>query len=736
MHRLLTALACMAAVVPCLAAEQFVDREGNVPIDSRRGVDRRVDYTALTRFGPWDDRNYQLTATDLLLLSPDEATLNDLIPAFFRVAMRRESPALPRSGPAQYPRHAAVIFRQMFGGFMIDGSTYRGARRQGDRFFVELGTPIDQPGSPEPDALSGDVRITTPNGAAESAIKIHPTDPNKVIAGTNGPVTGQDMWWSSNGGSTWTRVSLPLGGMSGDPTVDWSSTGQYAYTTTLGNCGFSGCQNWFYRSADNGQTWTSLQTITPGDPRREFGSGTDKEYMHVDKAAASTFKDRIYVAWHQGNVQYLARSADFGNTFTTLNFGTQSEDRGIGSDITTGPNGHVYYFWPGINNRTIRMRKSTDGGVTFPGPSTVVASTQDAYDFALPAMSSRRAFIYCSAEADLGSGPFAGSIYVAWTDNTNPESSTTNNHGRIQVARSRDGGATWQVNTPHETADQATVDRFHPWLGVGPDGKVHVIYYDTRRDASRQSVDVFYSFSSDGAVSWSTPQRVTAELSPGIEDGFEWGDYNGLDIVGSTLIAIFTDNRNESGGTADSVDVYGNGITPGSGPVCGNGAIEGGEVCDGSNLGGQTCVARGCTGGGVLSCTPSCSALDTSSCVGCPGSAVGTVPDGRFTGGALLQVNRSGATDIILSWGAACGGNADDYAVYEGDLNAPSSLLQRFCSTGGATTSSFTPAAGARYYLAVGKRGGNEGSYGKRSNGTERTPAASACLPQLISTCP
>ena len=49
-------------------------------------------------------------------------------------------------------------------------------------------------------------------------------------------------------------------------------------------------------------------------------------------------------------------------------------------------------------------------------------------------------------------------------------------------------------------------------------------------------------------------------ISPQIDTGFEWGDYNGLDTVGAQLIGIFTDNRSETSGSADSVDVYATGI--------------------------------------------------------------------------------------------------------------------------------------------------------------------------------
>ncbi len=172
-------------------------------------------------------------------------------------------------------------------------------------------------------------------------------------------------------------------------------------------------------------------------------------------------------------------------------------------------------------------------------------------------MEDREVFIYVSAAADLGAGAHSGSVYVAWTDATAATTHTpASNHARIQVAYSRNGGNTWAVTTPHATADASNVDRYHPWLGVAGDGSVHVIYYDTSRDVDRNGVDLFWSRSSDGAQTWATPQRLTSVLSPNIIDGFEWGDYNGMDVVGTRLLAIYTDNRTEGIGSGDSVDVY------------------------------------------------------------------------------------------------------------------------------------------------------------------------------------
>jgi subtilisin-like proprotein convertase family protein len=574
LSRLILAALFLVPLMTALAADA---QAPEVPLNviAAKGVDPRVDYRSLVQLGPWDDRNYLLSREDLALLAPNEEEQRDPIPVFFRVELRRGNPGMPRTGEPQYPRSALQIFQLRYGGYLIDNILYKRAVRRDGRFVVLKDSKLQTLQEWETRALAGDVRITSPTGAAESAVKIHPLDGNKVIGGANGPGSGQKMFYSTNGGTNWTAsAALPLGSTCCDPTVDWSSDGTKAYAATLGGCG-SVCNVWVYRSGDGGATWDDFETITPGDPRREVTSSntSDKEFIHVDKFSTSPHRDNVYLTWHDNNTLKFSRSTDFGHTWSTpISMSSGTSQSGIGSDIATDKNGNVYYFWPATNGKTILVRKSTNGGASF-GSAVVVANTQDGYDFAIPAMETRRAFIYASADADLSNGTYGNRVYVAWTDTTAPESGTAaNNHARIQVAYS-DNGTTWTVRTPHETADANSVDRFHPWIAVGSDGVVHVMFYDTRLGGSRTSVDLYYSKSTDGGNTWSTPVRATSATSPHIEDSFQWGDYNGLDVLGAQVIGVFTDNRHESGLSSDSVDVYaasapaGGGCTPPAPPT-------------------------------------------------------------------------------------------------------------------------------------------------------------------------
>src|SRR5439155_10646375 len=111
----------------------------------------------------------------------------------------------------------------------------------------------------------------------------------------------------------------------------------------------------------------------------------------------------------------------------------------------------------------------------------------------------------------------------------------------------------------------------------------------------------------------------------------------------------------------------------------------------------------------------------------------GSVPDG--TAGTPLTVVKLPGGDIDLHWGGSCRSDDTDYAVYEGTLGSFTSHTSRFCTTGGQTTQTFTPASASSYYLVVPTHADREGSYGTDSVGNQRPPGQAACFPQLVHTC-
>jgi hypothetical protein len=113
----------------------------------------------------------------------------------------------------------------------------------------------------------------------------------------------------------------------------------------------------------------------------------------------------------------------------------------------------------------------------------------------------------------------------------------------------------------------------------------------------------------------------------------------------------------------------------------------------------------------------------------------GIVPDGFTSPGTLLAVTPAAAGQITLTWGASCVLSDTDYEIYEGTIGSYYSHAAKFCTTGGALTRTFAPAAGSRYYLVVPRNGVAEGSYGVNSAGASRPPGVGVCLAQSAGAC-
>jgi hypothetical protein len=532
--------------------------------DNALGVDARVDYTLLLKYGPWDDQNYQLRLEDVQVLPPNDV-YRPGVPAFFKIQKRREMAAEGFPLQEHYPRELNKEFQIRYGGLTQGGVLHR--EGLGKYYHPDPKQPrqpqllaTDPLPKAAPLVFEGAFDGTLSNN--ETSIEYHPTNPLIAVAGSNGS-GGQRMSFTSNGGLTWGN-SGALPNTCCDPAMDWSPDGSIAFSATLGTgggCGFSLCTQ-VYWSFNNGQNWSGPVNLST--------ASSDKEFIHVDKSPTSPFFGRAYVTWHQGNVMQFARSTAMPvqSPASPMTFAApisfSAEERGIGSDITTDRQGRIYYFWPTTTNGSteIRVLRSDDGGVTFvdlngaaTGLSNIVYDLHGDFDMAIPAMESRRAFIYAAADVDVSGGPRDGRIYVAFTDENaaagspgGGSGSAAATHAWIQVAYSDDQGATWSVAaTPHSTADQTTVDRFQPWLDVDQLGNVHIGWQDTRNSGAglRNKADWYYAASQDGGTTWIEETRVSSVVSQNINNGQEWGDYNGVSVAaGSAQVGMtWTDNR-------------------------------------------------------------------------------------------------------------------------------------------------------------------------------------------------
>jgi hypothetical protein len=412
--------------------------------------------------------------------------------------------------------------------------------------------------------MANDIRISgaQPAPRSESDIRVNYNDISKIIAASNDIGNFiQAQFYSCDGGANWNQTTLPLApgdSLHSDPAVDWTSDGT-AWAFTIGIAPGLGTTLRGYKSIDGGANWTF--DSTPSGTQ----NNVDREIMWVDHSPTSPFKDQIYVTWHNGIPEFVARRTTGAGAAWQVPVqvsGAETTGQAIGGDIKTNSAGDVFVFWPDDGgSRTIYVAKSTDGGATFGAPINITSISASTRRISIPADSSRQARVYIAGGAyrtatkDL--------VYAVWpdlkfdiSDPTDPGCNSGlgpgNNVGstcksRIKFSRSTDGGATWEA--PRMLNDQASLDdQFHSRLCVDEtNGRLVVIYQDTVNDPGRLKTDVWMQTSSDDGATWSAAEKVTTcqtdETSAGADFSNQYGDYNGLSGYAGTFFPSWTDRR-------------------------------------------------------------------------------------------------------------------------------------------------------------------------------------------------
>jgi hypothetical protein len=409
---------------------------------------------------------------------------------------------------------------------------------------------------------------------------------------------------------------MALGGAvaAGDPVQAWDNSGRLFY---MGNNFNRGTQNG--KSVDfrdnTGDVWVA--TYAPSDPTNSqtdgaryvrtvilatntFGQGSfnDKTAIGVDPATGN-----IFAAWSQFhgrgcNEIDVSRSTDHGASFsipTKVSGGLCSNQ---GPNWAFGPSGQVYLVWAanngGSKNQNVTSNgfafvSSLDGGSSFSAARIVV----DFVPFVSDTFSG-------NGSRECGDAPFncpTGFTFPRF-DLAYPTIATTggdvdvafqamlpSGQGQIRFTKSGDGGASWSAPAPIDP--QAAGHQFMPWL-ASSGGTITAIYYDSRLDpryaptrppcnsatgATTACLAVWSSTSTDGGATWAHREVTNTLTNPNLEQfGGRlvpfFGDYIEVAAVGSTIEAVWTDQRNavtapDPGADNDGADVAGDPETGG-----------------------------------------------------------------------------------------------------------------------------------------------------------------------------
>lgn len=371
--------------------------------------------------------------------------------------------------------------------------------------------------------------------------------------GALGDFTGYSK--STDNGATWTDMgapTTPLGTVAavfGDPVLVADRTrvaGQtdvfyfsnLADQTTTGTSIIS-----VHKTINGGTSWASAANASPLAGAAEF---QDKEWMAVDtRAAGVAGAGNIYVCWTRfggaGGIQF-SRSTNGGASFTQLGFNLSGGTSVQGCSVAVDPNnGRVYVAWTDFGLGAVRLRRSTDFGVSFGTEVTVGSILPTAESTALCGAANRSVFLDSEAnptQRAVRSAPFSsmavnptnGHVYAVWHKGGMAGGSRAD----IAYARSIDGGLTFGAVSRINSA--VAGDQFFPAIAVNTSGRIAVNYYSTQNSATNRFIDLYKVDSADG-VAFSAPVRIT-DVSfnrPVTNPNFDtfiaacyMGDYNGM----------------------------------------------------------------------------------------------------------------------------------------------------------------------------------------------------------------
>jgi FG-GAP-like repeat len=299
-----------------------------------------------------------------------------------------------------------------------------------------------------------------------------------------------------------------------DPVLNSDDVGRFFYLSLLGSF-FDD----LWRSLNFGQTWTRLQG-------QGGATGGDKQWFTIDKTN-STGHGFQYQAWStEGNNfggRQFSRSTDGG--FSWMN-PINIPNSPVWGTLDVDSNGNL--FIGGVSNFSspfwcVRSTNAKNGNVvpTFDRVTQVNLGGRLVFSTPInPGGLAGQLFL----AVDRSGGATNNNIYVLAS--VQPTGAT--NGTDVMFARSTNGGQSFSA--PRRINDDPINHNKWHWFGtlaVAPNGRIDAVWLDTRNAPNNTNSQLFYSWSTDGGVTWSANVAVSNSFNPflGYPNQNKIGDY-------------------------------------------------------------------------------------------------------------------------------------------------------------------------------------------------------------------
>ncbi len=515
------------------------------------------------------------------------------------------------------------------------------------------------------------------DAANEPSMAIDPTNPNRSVIGwrqfdtISSNFRQAGVAYSHDGGETWNFPGvLQPGQFRSDPVLAADTQGTFYYYSLSSTTNAE-----MFLSTDGGVNWTG--------PIPAFGG--DKTWIASDTTGGPG-TDHVYAIW---NSQFTCCPPNTDFTRTTNGAASFDGPYSMPSKpkwgtVDVAPDGRVL---------VVGTRLST---TAYPVPHLLVSSANAQNAGQTPTFD-RVTGISLGGETTTGGTPnpggLMGQVWVASDRSTGPHAGNVYVLGSVDPAgsdpddvrfvRSTDGGVTFSSSV---RVNDRIPDAWQ-WFGtmsVAPDGRIDVVWNDTRTDPSGRVSEVYYAWSTDAGESWSAGLPITPAFDSGIgyPNQNKLGDYyhmiseaetaalayaatfrGGQDVyflrVGDCNANGLHDSRDIAGATSDDCDF--NGIPDEcqdrvSCLSCNNdGTCQRGESCEScpadcltTTPGCGNGICEPAAGEDCLSCAADCNGVQSGNPKNrfCCGDGAGTNPVG--CGDARCSQNGRSCTSALL----------------------------------------------------------------------------------------
>src|SRR5213596_1556613 len=392
------------------------------------------------------------------------------------------------------------------------------------------------------------------DAANECVISVDPTDGNKMTIAWrqfNSVLSNfrQGGWgYTTNGGANWTFPGVLQNNVfRSDPVTNSNEVGNFFYLSLQSDQAQSFFCDDLWRSTNGGQTWVEQS------PDRGAGGG-DKQWFTIDKTNGPghgfQYQSDDGINCTGGGVQFQ-RSTDGGVTWQAPITIPQEPTDGT-LDVDT--NGNLFIGGEGFSNfNCVRSSNAQFGGQTptFDRTTSVNLGGSLGSGGINPAGLDGQLFL----AIDRSGTATDNNIYML-ASVVPPGRSTTD----VMFVRSTDGGSTFSA--PRRINDDLVNPSKWHWFGtlsVAPNGRIDAVWYDTRNAANNTDSQLFYSWSTDGGVTWAANVAVSDAFNPfeGYPNQSKIGDYITIvsDNTGGNVAYSATFNFNPTRGQHEE-DVY------------------------------------------------------------------------------------------------------------------------------------------------------------------------------------